>query len=138
MAHDGLNSRACRADLEATIILLQDNMAEIEALHASIRRELNVLSTQTHSLDFLELSDRFVLRTFRRHPAAYGVKAPKDIGFHAQSDGEDEGEQPANNARKRGTDLASSTFLASAPAVIPGVALKRASPMSTQPSQQQR
>ena len=55
-------------------------MSEIEALHASIRRELVVLSTQVTSLGIQELSDRFALRCNRRHPAAYGVAAPTKVG----------------------------------------------------------
>jgi hypothetical protein len=69
----GLDSRGAAADLTAIIILLQDEMGEIEANHASIRRELVVLSTQTHSCGFLELSERFVLRCCRRNPEKYGV-----------------------------------------------------------------
>ena len=75
-----LGGRAARADLEATLILLQEDMTEIESIHASIRRELFVLSTQTHAMDFLELSDRHVLRCVRRHPDSYGVAPHHVVG----------------------------------------------------------
>ena len=75
----GLDQRGARADLESLMILFQEDMAEIEARHASIRRELTVLSTQTHSTDFLELSDRHVLRCTRRQPASYGVQAVAEV-----------------------------------------------------------
>ena len=74
-------SRSARADLEALLILFQEDMGEIEALHASIRREMFVLSTRTTSLDFLELSDRHVLRCVRRHPVSYGVSKHEDVGI---------------------------------------------------------
>lgn len=53
-----LDSRAARAGLESILVLMQEDITEIETTHATIRRELYVLSTQTHSVDFLELSDR--------------------------------------------------------------------------------
>ena len=76
-----LHSRNARADLESILILLQSDMAEIESIHASIRRELYVLSTQTSSVQFLELSDRHVLRCARRHPVSYGVAKHNDVGI---------------------------------------------------------
>ena len=81
VARHDLDSRAARADLEATLILLQEDMAEIESIHAAIRRELVVLSTQVTTLDFLELSDRHVLRCARRHPGTYGVTAHTKVGL---------------------------------------------------------
>lgn len=44
------------ADLESILILMQEVMAEIESIHAAIRREMVVLSTQTHALVFLTSS----------------------------------------------------------------------------------
>ena len=58
-------------------------MAEIEAIHAAIRRELVVLSTQAKTLDFMELSDRHVLRCARRHPIHYGVTPHKKMDWSA-------------------------------------------------------
>ena len=72
-------SRAVRADLESILVLMQEDKSEIEAIYASIRRELFILSTQTHSVDFLELSDRHALRCMRRHPVSYGVSKHNDV-----------------------------------------------------------
>ena len=47
---EGLDSREAIADLVSVIILMQEDNAEIEALHASIRRELYLLSTQVENL----------------------------------------------------------------------------------------
>ena len=77
VARGDLDSRAARADLEGTLILLQEDMAEIEAIHAAIRRELVVLSTQSKTLGFMELSDRHELRCARTHPIHYGVTPHK-------------------------------------------------------------
>ena len=76
-----LNSRSAKADLEGILILVQEDMAEIESIHAAIRRELFVLSTQSHAMNFLELSDRHVLRCVRRHPVSYGVSKHLDVGI---------------------------------------------------------
>ena len=73
IANGGLDSVACRSDLEAILVLWQEETIEIETLHATIRRELYLLSTQVTALNFLELSDRHVLRCVRRHPISYGV-----------------------------------------------------------------
>ena len=81
MKHGGLDSRGCQADLAATSVLLQEDMGEIEANHASIRRELMLLSTQTNACDFMDLSDRFVLRCCRRQPESYGVRPVKATGM---------------------------------------------------------
>ena len=67
------------------VILTQEDMAEIEAIHASIRRELFVLSTQVCTLDFLELSDRHVMRCVRRHPSSYGVALHTAFGLDAET-----------------------------------------------------
>ena len=64
----GLDTRGATADLTAAVVLLQEDMGESEAGHASIRRELVLLSNQVRACDFLEVSDRFVLRCCRRHP----------------------------------------------------------------------
>ena len=85
-----LGSRAARADLEAVLILLQEDMAEIEAKHAATRRELYVLSTQTNTSDFLELSDRHVLRTVRRQPGTYGVAPHRNVGIDVAAAATDE------------------------------------------------
>ena len=60
---------------------MQEDKSEIEAIYASIRRELFILSTQTHSVDFLELSDRHALRCVRRHPVPYGVSKHNDVAI---------------------------------------------------------
>ena len=80
---DGLDSEAARADLSALLILWQEDTAEIEALHATIRRELIVLSVQCSSVDFNELSDRHILRQLRLHPQKYGVKGLDKVGVSA-------------------------------------------------------
>ena len=103
----GLGGRAARADLEATLILLQEDMTEIESIHASIRRELSVLSTQTHAMDFLELSDRHVLRCVRRHPVSYGVAPHHVVGVEVDepptesSDAEPNAKRSNTNVKKR-------------------------------------
>ena len=76
-----LGSREARADLEAHCILIQEDMASIEAKHAATRRELYLLSTQTNTMQFDELSDRHVLRCVRRDPFAYGTALTSDIGI---------------------------------------------------------
>ena len=67
------------------MILWQEDMAEIEAIHASIRRELFVLSTQTHTMDFMELSDRHDLRCARRQCTSYGVPLHDVVTAYAEA-----------------------------------------------------
>jgi hypothetical protein len=80
----GVDSRGARADLASILVMTQEDMAEIEANHAAIRRELYVLSTQTHTQHFLELSSRYMLRCVRRHPASYGTGKHERIGIQRQ------------------------------------------------------
>jgi hypothetical protein len=92
MGNGGLDCAGATADLFSMIVLFQEDMAEIEANHASIRRELMVLSTQTKVTDFIELSNRFVLRCCRRHPESYGVSHVPAVG--AYQDKQPEIEEP--------------------------------------------
>ena len=62
-------------------LLFQEDMAEIEAMHATIRRNLYMLSLQTNSCDIMELSDKHVLHQVRNNPTSYGVKAPANVGI---------------------------------------------------------
>ena len=55
----------CRADLVALKVLFQGEITEIESGHASVRRDLNVLSCQGHPMKLLAMSCRQVLRNRR-------------------------------------------------------------------------
>ena len=44
-----MDCRAAKADVQCIVILLQEDMTDIEAMHASIRRELFVISTHTNN-----------------------------------------------------------------------------------------
>ena len=98
--HGGLDSREAKADFISIIILLQEDMAEIEAMHASVRRELYVLSVQTHTVLFEELSNRYTLRCARRHPKAYGVN-PYKLKRKAETTNDDEPPDEPRENRKR-------------------------------------
>ena len=91
-------------DLEAHVLLYQEDTAEIEALHATIRRELVLLSTQTHCLEFLEMSDRHCLRCARRQPLAYGADATSVVGidFRSGDESEEDVVEPATKRRRVG------------------------------------
>ena len=72
-------------------------MAEIEAMHASVRRELYVLGVQTHTVLFEELSNRYTIRCARRHPKAYGVNPHK---LKRKADTTNDDEPPRRASRK--------------------------------------
>jgi hypothetical protein len=101
MKHGGLDSRGCQADLAVTSVLLQEDMGEIEANHASIRRELMLLSTQTNACDFMDLSDRFVLRCCRRQPESYGVRPVKATGMFKAPEEQTVTTEPAAKAQRK-------------------------------------
>ena len=67
--HGGLDSPAAQADLMSVRSLCFVDNAAIEARHASIRREIVALGTQTHPESFLDVSSRFVLRGVRQRDA---------------------------------------------------------------------
>lgn len=65
-SEEGLDSPAAVADLRACSLLSFVDNAAIEARHASIRREIVTLATQTHAKNFQDTSGRFVLRGVRQ------------------------------------------------------------------------
>ena len=96
-----MDSREARADLISILVLSQEDNTDIEAIHASIRRELTVLSTQTKTMDFGELSDRHVLRCGRRASDSYGVKLHCDVGIAAAVGGESDDTEPDTKRAKK-------------------------------------
>ena len=59
--------------LFALAVVLWKDTSTVEALHATARRTLHILSTQTSGIDIADLSSRFMLlraRTFMRYRAA--------------------------------------------------------------------
>ena len=97
----GLTAEAARQNLAATTVLLQEDMGEIEASHANIRRELMLLSTQTNACDFMDLSDRFVLRCCRRQPESYGVRPVKATGMFKAPEEQTVTTEPAAKAQRK-------------------------------------
>ena len=96
----GVDSRGARADLSAILVMPQEDMSEVEALHAAIRRELYALSTQTHTTDFVDLSCRYMLRCVRRHPVSYGPGSTVSFGVVRQQHPESESEAAEPNDKR--------------------------------------
>ena len=98
--HGGLDCAEARADLACMRALCFVDNAAIEARHASIRREVVVLSSQTHPDELVDISSRFVLRCLRRRTQSEPRK--QLVHQRLQDITVDVVAQPARRKRKRG------------------------------------
>ena len=96
-AKGGLQCPECIAELTGVAVLMELEMASVEALHASIRRLQHIRSVQTHSEHIADASAEFALRRFR----ALGATGPRPAS-DAEGNPDNPAPAPAKGRRARG------------------------------------
>ena len=82
----GIDCHDCVAELSAVAIVMELEMASVEANHASIRRLQTLLSTQTHTEQLSHGSAEYLLRKFRSLGIAPSRKAgDQSVGAKAKA-----------------------------------------------------